>query len=91
MTLGDYGNGYWMSGQWYPWATGGTVAWPGTVTWTTPTTRAEPAEPMPQGWKCGDCGAVLAPWKAEHRCPDTGQPAMIYKDTSDDPGTGPAE
>lgn len=26
---------------------------------------------MPVGWKCGDCGTVMAPWVATHHCDDT--------------------
>lgn len=81
---GDFGGG------WQPLP--GTVSTASTGvnigTWTIGTGPARPGTPegMPVGWKCGDCGTVMAPWRAEHRCPpDTGAGAVTAG-----PTTGPA-
>lgn len=45
--------------------------------------RQKAPEPMPTGWKCGDCGDVLAPWVHTHRCDaqSTGdETAVLLKD-----------
>ena len=62
---------------WNPYASTATTTtagpagypWTGTVTWPAPA-AAKPKTPMATGWKCGDCGQVMAPWVASHDCPE---------------------
>lgn len=69
-------------GCWYrPSGTQGSACQPtGTVTWVTVPESAtvsstQPSSPV--GWKCGDCGTVMAPWVPAHDCPMAAAPGGI--------------
>lgn len=55
--------GYWKDGTWWYGTTGAATTVPVySYTWPDP----QPAAQI--GWKCADCGQVMAPWVATHNC-----------------------
>jgi hypothetical protein len=80
---------FWIDPSTY--ATSSTVAYP----WTT-NINYPPQPAMQAGWKCTDCGTVMAPWMAAHRCEPvqmtttsgTGLLAKGDSDAGEEPGSG---
>ena len=61
------------SGHWN-WTGTSAYMWPYTTTGGTWNTWPDPVpahQPMMHGWKCTDCGTVMAPWIPTHTCPST--------------------
>lgn len=72
----------WQDPAGWHYATGTTSAIPyGTVTWPTMEVAATaPRRPAPSyGWKCADCGQVMAPWVPSHDCDP---PGFLAKDAA---------
>jgi hypothetical protein len=63
---------------------------PGIITWPALDCRGTPAleEPaMAGGWKCLDCGTIMAPWVPEHRCPPGGGAQLLKSEAIPDGGS----
>lgn len=83
--------GYWTGTSSYTWP----YTWNSSIpTWPEP---AASRPPMAIGWKCTDCGTVIAPWISEHTCPpaatctttvtmNTNTAGTIFKTGSHDDG-----
>jgi hypothetical protein len=79
--------GYWPANQ---------AVTPGTATATYPSVTTywpqafpQPApQPMVNGWRCGDCQTVMAPWMPTHKCiPTTAANTLTNTVTASVPAT----
>ncbi len=63
-----------------------TVTQPWTYTYWPQFAPQTMPQPMANGWKCGDCQTVMAPWMPSHKC----TPATVTNTTLTGPTTATA-
>jgi len=67
---GDYGGG-WINAVGAVTSVAAGAPGISTYTYQWPPAAVTQQPPMPLGWKCADCGTVMAPWMPSHKCPVT--------------------